>query len=414
MSATIKGPYNYIAGTGISATAVLNTSTGQFDVTITNTAPSAGGTLTATSVSGPGFWYSNASTLETTAVILGGDVNMGTHSTGLQTVTVQGLRGAALPALAAGNLNYSGSAWQFVAPTSVVAGSGIGVSSGPAYTVSIAASGVTAGTYGDATHVPSITVGSDGRITAVSSVAISGGVSTPVSVPNGGTGATSFTAHSVLLGEGTAAVSSTGPNASTGIPLVSQGASADPSFGTASVSGGGTGVATLTSHGVLIGQGTASVNVTSPGTAGQVLLSNGASADPSFGAVPTTPIDAEILSRIASGLMLGSLVSVTGAAQAINSITLTTGTSVVILARFKFYNQSGSNYSAIDYCVSTVSGNIVSPETTLVVPAGVALDVVYYRHLTGLTAGSNTFFFNINPHGSSTSLSCQVDAIVWF
>lgn len=45
---------------------------------------------------------------------------------------------------------------------------------------------------------------------------------------------------------------------------------------------GGTGVGTLTAHGVLIGEGTAAVHVTSAGTSGQYLVSNGASADPTF------------------------------------------------------------------------------------------------------------------------------------
>jgi hypothetical protein len=45
---------------------------------------------------------------------------------------------------------------------------------------------------------------------------------------------------------------------------------------------GGTGVATLAAHGVVVGNGAAAVNVTGAGTAGQVLTSNGASADPTF------------------------------------------------------------------------------------------------------------------------------------
>lgn len=45
---------------------------------------------------------------------------------------------------------------------------------------------------------------------------------------------------------------------------------------------GGTGQTTLTSHGVLIGNGTSAINATSAGTSGQVLTSNGASADPTF------------------------------------------------------------------------------------------------------------------------------------
>jgi len=45
---------------------------------------------------------------------------------------------------------------------------------------------------------------------------------------------------------------------------------------------GGTGVATLAAHGVVLGNGTGAVAVSGPGTSGQVMTSNGASADPTF------------------------------------------------------------------------------------------------------------------------------------
>ena len=48
------------------------------------------------------------------------------------------------------------------------------------------------------------------------------------------------------------------------------------------VSNGGTGAATLAAHGLLVGNTTGAVKVTTAGTAGQVLTSNGASADPTF------------------------------------------------------------------------------------------------------------------------------------
>jgi len=48
------------------------------------------------------------------------------------------------------------------------------------------------------------------------------------------------------------------------------------------VTSGGTGLATLTNHGVVIGQAAATLAITGAGTAGQVLTSNGASADPTF------------------------------------------------------------------------------------------------------------------------------------
>lgn len=48
------------------------------------------------------------------------------------------------------------------------------------------------------------------------------------------------------------------------------------------VPNGGTGDSTLTAHGVCLGEGTSAITVTSAGTAGQILESNGASSDPSF------------------------------------------------------------------------------------------------------------------------------------
>lgn len=62
----------------------------------------------------------------------------------------------------------------------------------------------------------------------------------------------------------------------------STGANPSALSGTLDVDNGGTGRTTLTNHGVVIGAAASPVNVTSAGTAGQVLTSNGASADPTF------------------------------------------------------------------------------------------------------------------------------------
>ena len=64
--------------------------------------------------------------------------------------------------------------------------------------------------------------------------------------------------------------------------------------GQISVPHGGTGVATLAAHGVVLGEGVSPVAVVAPGTAGYVLTSNGASADPTYQVAPgaagtTTP-----------------------------------------------------------------------------------------------------------------------------
>lgn len=140
-------------------------------------------------------------------------------------------------------------------------------------------------------------------------------------VARGGTGAGTLAAHGLLVGNGTSAVAVTGAG-SAGQVLTSNGASADPTFqapagpsGSAGgdlgstypnptvtathlasplpVAQGGSGAATLAAHGVVVGNGTGAVAVTGAGTAGQVLTSNGASADPTF----QTPSSGGLVSR---------------------------------------------------------------------------------------------------------------------
>ena len=51
---------------------------------------------------------------------------------------------------------------------------------------------------------------------------------------------------------------------------------------------GGSGTGNLTTHGVLLGEGTSAFSAVTPGASGQCLLSSGASADPSFAACPVS------------------------------------------------------------------------------------------------------------------------------
>ena len=126
-------------------------------------------------------------------------------------------------------------------------------------------------------------------------------LSTPVSVANGGTGATTLTG--VLIGNGTSAVtgnpitqydvlvggasntiSSIAPSVVSGVPLISNGSAANPSFGTVVVAGGGTGVTSFTAN-ELLASGTTttgSFQQIAPATAGYVLVSNGAGSLPTF------------------------------------------------------------------------------------------------------------------------------------
>lgn len=60
--------------------------------------------------------------------------------------------------------------------------------------------------------------------------------------------------------------------------------------GTLPVGNGGTGQTTLTSHGVLLGNGASGIGATSAGAAGTLLAGQGASSDPSFSSTPTLGI----------------------------------------------------------------------------------------------------------------------------
>lgn len=116
---------------------------------------------------------------------------------------------------------------------------------------------------------------------------------TPIAVPSGGSGAATFTDHGVLLGSGVGAFTATAVGATNTVLHGNTGA--DPTYsavdmaadvtGILPVANGGTGFATTTAYAVLCG-GTTATGAFQPvagvGNAGQVLTSNGAAALPTF------------------------------------------------------------------------------------------------------------------------------------
>lgn len=181
-----------------------------------------------------------------------------------------------------------------------------------------------------------------GNVNSISAVALD--LANPLEVAYGGTGADTFTDAGVLIGNGSGVIQTTSAGTA-GQVLTSNGTGVDPTFqsfpgggdalttgtlgqfastpssdlasvlnnesgtglavfnnsptlitpnlGTPSVlnlsnatgltvPGGGTGVASFTDAGVLIGNGTGALQATSAGTAGQVLTSNGTGVDPTF------------------------------------------------------------------------------------------------------------------------------------
>lgn len=83
-----------------------------------------------------------------------------------------------------------------------------------------------------------------------------------------------YTAHGVLIGEGTSSIVATTPG--TNGQVLTGNTGADPSFQALGTNSG------LTTSGVVIAKGAGAFVATSAGTSGQVLTSNGAGVDPTF------------------------------------------------------------------------------------------------------------------------------------
>ncbi|MDC7243660.1 MAG: hypothetical protein PQJ44_06965 [Sphaerochaetaceae bacterium] len=102
---------------------------------------------------------------------------------------------------------------------------------------------------------------------------------------SGGFTGNSVTQYGTVIAGASNAISSVAPSATSGVPLISQGASSNPAYGTAVVAGGGTGVTSTTAYAVICGGTTSTAalqSIASVGTSGQVLTSNGAGALPTF------------------------------------------------------------------------------------------------------------------------------------
>lgn len=91
---------------------------------------------------------------------------------------------------------------------------------------------------------------------------------------------TAVSQYNVIVGGASSStLANVAPSATAGIPLVSGGSSANPSFTTAVVEGGGTGATSFTAHSLLLGQGTSAVSALGAATNGQLPIGS-TGADP--------------------------------------------------------------------------------------------------------------------------------------
>jgi hypothetical protein len=166
---------------------------------------------------------------------------------------------------------------------------------------------------------------------------------------------TGLTNHNVLVGAGTATITNVAPSATSGVPLISQGAASDPAFGTAVVAGGGTGSTSFNTTGVVISGATSTTALSALTlTDGQLVIGS------SIGA------------PAAATLTAGSGISITNGHNTI-SIAVTSGATVV-------ETLTGNSGGAI----SPTSGNINTLGTGSITIVGSGSTLT--TQLTGLTA----------------------------
>jgi trimeric autotransporter adhesin len=185
--------------------------------------------------------------------------------------------------------------------------------------------GTNANQLGEAT----ITAGTGIAVTPGAST-ITIGLTTPVSVANGGTGDTTLPIHSLLIGEGTGAIGNPGTGTA-GQIIVSGGSSADPAWVTPTAGTGLTVIENATTHSYAL---TVPVTVANGGTGDTTLPANAVLLGNGTGAIATTAVGTtgQVLTGVTGSAPTfqapaASSISITGNSGTVTgaAFTITTG-----------------------------------------------------------------------------------------
>ena len=221
--------------------------------------------------------------------------------------------------------------------------------------------------------------------------------------------------YNVLTGDAGNTVNNVPPSATSGVPLISQGAAAQPVFGTAVVAGGGTGNTTFTAYSVICAGTTATgafQNVSGLGTATHVLTSNGA------GALPTWQAPGAASAGTITGDSGGALSQTTGNWNLLgtaNQITTTGATSTLTFSLPSAITAPGSLTTTTTLTATTLfkasAGQQVNittpgayPYTTLITDFVILVDSSAARTITPLGSPATGQMYRIKDNAGTASL----------
>lgn len=192
------------------------------------------------------------------------------------------------------------------------------------------------------------------------------------------------------------------------------------------VSDGGTGASSFTDAGVLIGNGTGAIQVTSAGTSGQVLTSNGAGVDPTFQAaagggawsfVSSTTIssDTEVdITGLTTGLdymfVFQNVLPATDAV-ALQLLTSTDGGSTFDTGAsdYRDARTGGQSEMRISSLIGNATGEGVTGDCTLFNP-GDSTNHTYAKYKVSVGRSDNDFVAS-NSSGGRRAAAEDVDAV---
>ena len=222
--------------------------------------------------------------------------------------------------------------------------------------------------------------------------ASSGDLATPITVSNGGTGLSTLTANNIVLGNGSNDVLFVAPGTSgnilqsTGTTWESTAALATP----ITVSNGGTGLATLTSQNLIVGNDTGNVSFVAPGAIGTFLYSSGSTwAASTMMVLSSTSAERIVRARIAAPS--GGACAVT--AESGNWVEGTPQSSGTGICTITFVSHTFSAVPACTFMVEEGSDKCA----TFASPAATGITVNVFQCSTGNMQDDNFHLICMGP-----------------
>ena len=252
-------------------------------------------------------------------------------------------------------------------------------------------------------------VGTAGQILAVNAGGTGLAFRAATAVMPGPFQASSFTLNGIVYGNAGSVLGVTAAGG-TSLPLLGQGAVNAPAFGVLPVIGGGTGTTSLTSHGLLLGAGTAQLGVAVPSTAGNILVDQGTASDPTF-------------RTVAGDLTFSALGTATVATNAITLSKLAQGTGLSVLAYNTTTLANATVVTAQGAPGETLMVNSAGTGLTFSLPSMLLLNTITPNNVA--TAGDTTHISsaftdylitwdNVVPGTNNSALRIQVSTVSVF